>query len=213
MSKLSKKIFSKKISLILMLSIGYLAPSQAAIKCWKNDTGIRECSFTVPLKYRGREIQIMNSQGQVIRTIPADKTPEEKKKAAALAKIAAEKKRIRDERRRQDRILLNTFTTIDDIMLSRDAKLTAIESLIKISESNLGKKRKTLDKYTQRAANFERKSNKVPESILKDIKKAKNKIKESNNFIEKRKQEKLAIFQKYERDITRFKKLKSFKPR
>ncbi len=202
-----------KISLIFIISVSYIAPSLAAIKCWTNDAGTRECSFTVPLQYRGREIQIMNSQGQVIRTIPADKTPEEKKKAAAQAKIEAEKKRIRDEQRRKDIILLNTFTTVDDIIFSRDTKITAIESIIKISESNRSKQQKLLDKYTQRAGNFERKSKKVPDSILKEIEKYKRKIKEVDDFIENRKQEKLAIFQKYERDINRFKELKSLRPR
>jgi len=202
-----------KSSLIFFISIGYLAPTQASIKCWNNDTGIRECSFTVPLKYAGREIQIMNSQGQVIRTIPADKTPEEKKKAAELAKIEAEKKRIKDERRRQDIILLNTFTSVDDIVLSRDAKISAIESIIKISESNRTRQQKALDKYTRRAGNFERKSRKVPDSILKEIENSKNKIKAMDDFIDNRKQEKLIIFQKYQRDINRFKELKSLRPR
>jgi len=202
-----------KISLIFIISVSYIAPSLGAIKCWTNDTGTRECSFTVPLQYRGREIQIMNSQGQVIRTIPADKTPEEKKRAAAQAKIEAEKKRIRDEQRRKDIILLNTFTTVDDIIFSRDTKITAIESIIKISESNRLKQQKLLDKYTQRAGNFERKSKKVPDSILKEVEKYKRKIKEVDDFIENRKQEKLTIFQKYERDINRFKELKSLRPR
>jgi len=201
-----------KIGFIFLISIGYLVSGQAAIKCWKNDTGTRECSFTVPLKYAGREIQIMNAQGQVIRTIPADKTPEEKKQAAKLAKIEAEKKRIKDERRRKDIILLNTFTTVDDIILSRDAKIIAIESIIKISESNRTKKQKLLDKYTQRAGNFEGKSNKIPASILKSIEESKHQIKESDNFIENQKQEKLKIYKKYQRDITRFKKLKSLRP-
>ncbi len=207
MSKLSIKI-----SLIFIISISYIGPSQAIIKCWKNDVGTRECSFTVPLKYVGREIQIMNGQGQVIRTIPADKTPEEKKQAAKLAKIEAEKKRIKDERRRQDIILLNTFTTVDDITLSRDTKLIAIESIIKISESNRSKRQKALDKHTRNAGNFERKSNKVPKPILKDIERTKAQIAKIDTFIESRKQEKLAIFQKYERFITRFKELKSLRP-
>ncbi len=201
-----------KIGFIFFISMGYLVPGLAAIKCWKNDAGIRECSFTVPLKYAGREIQIMNAQGQVIRTIPAEKTPEEKAQAAKLAKIEAEKKRIKDERRRKDIILLNTFTTVDDIILSRDAKITAIESIIKISESNRAKKQKLLDKYTQRAGNFERKSNKIPASILKSIEKSKHQIKESGDFIENQKQEKLQIYKKYQRDIARFKKLKSLRP-
>ena len=128
--------FITKVLLLSFLFIGYLQPSYAAIKCWQNNQKQRECSYTVPKKYLGREIQIINSKGQVIKTIPADKTPEQKIQDAKLAKIAAEKKRIKDEKRRRDRILISTFVSVEDILLSRDTKVTAIDSIIKISKSN-----------------------------------------------------------------------------
>lgn len=202
-----------KISLIFVCFLAYLAPAYAAIKCWKNDKGVRECSYTVPKKYAGYEIQIINSQGHVIQTIPAERTPEQKKKDAALAKIAAEKKRLIDEQRRRDRILINTFISVEDILLSRDTKSNAIDSIIKISKSNRKKQQKIFDSHTQRAGNFERKSQKVPASILKDIEKSKAKLKEFDDFIEIREQEKLALHLKYDADIKRFKELKALRPR
>lgn len=202
-----------KISLIFIFLFSYIQPSSAAIKCWKNNSGLRECSYTVPKKYLGREIQIINSKGQVVKTIPADRTPAQKVQDAKLAKIAADKKRIIDERRRQDRILVSTFVSVDDILLNRDSKIIAIESIIKITHSNRKKRQKILDKHTLRAANFERKSQKVPESILKDINKTKEKLKIFDDFIELREQEKLALMLKYDKDIKRFKELKSLRPR
>lgn len=202
-----------KISLIFICLVGYLIPGYAAIKCWKNDKGLRECSYTVPKKYLGSEIQILNSQGQVIKTIPADRTPEQKKQDAKIAKIAAEKKRIRDERRRRDRILVNTFISVEDILINRDSKVTAIDGIIKISKSNRKKQQKILDTHTQRAGNFERKSQKVPESILKAIEKTKAELKVFDDFIESREQEKLTLHLKYDADIKRFKELKTIKPR
>ena len=189
--------FITKVLLLSFLFIGYLQPSYAAIKCWQNNQKQRECSYTVPKKYLGREIQIINSKGQVIKTIPADKTPEQKIQDAKLAKIAAEKKRIKDEKRRRDRILISTFVSVEDILLSRDTKVTAIDSIIKISKSNRKKQQKTLDKHTRRAANFERKNQKVPETILADVKKSKEKLKVFDDFIELRKQEKLKLHLKY----------------
>ena len=206
----------KLITKILLLSfflVGYLQPSYAAIKCWENDRKQRECSYTVPKKFLGREIQILNSQGQVVKTIPADRTPEQKIQDAKLAKIAAEKKRIRDDKRRRDRILINTFISVEDILLSRETKITAIDSIIKISKSNRKKQQKILDKHTQRAANFERKNQKVPESILADVKKSKAKLKVFDDFIELRKQDKLELHLKYDADIKRFKELKAIRPR
>lgn len=205
--------FITKVLLLSFLFIGYLQPSYAAIKCWQNNQKQRECSYTVPKKYLGREIQIINSKGQVIKTIPADKTPEQKIQDAKLAKIAAEKKRIKDEKRRRDRILISTFVSVEDILLSRDTKVTAIDSIIKISKSNRKKQQKTLDKHTQRAANFERKNQKVPETILADVKKSKEKLKVFDDFIELRKQEKLKLHLKYDADIKRFKELKAIRPR
>ena len=202
-----------KILLISFLLVGYLQPSYAAIKCWENDRKQRECSYTVPKKFLGRKIEILNSKGQVIKTIPADKTPEQKIQDAKLAKIAAEKKRIKDDKRRRDRILINTFVSVEDILLSRDTKITAIDSIIKISKSNRKKQQKILDKHTQRAANFERKNQKVPETILADVKKSKEKLKVFDDFIELRKQEKLKLHLKYDSDIKRFKELKAIRPR
>jgi len=205
--------FSVKICLILACLLGYLAPGFAAIKCWKNDKGVRECSYTVPKKYSGYEIQILNDRGQVTQTIPAERTAAQKKQDAALAKIAAEDKRIKDEQRRRDLILVRTFVSVEDIILNRESKLNAIDSIIKISKSNRKKHQKILDEYTKQAGNFERKNQKVPETILKNIEKSKGQLKEFDDFIETRNQEKLTIHQKYDADIERFKELKSIKPK
>ena len=102
---------------------------------------------------------------------------------------------------------------MEDILLSRDTKITAIDSIIKISKSNRKKQQAILDKHTQRAANFERKNQKVPETILADIKTSKQKLKVFDDFIELRKQEKLKLHLKYDSDIKRFKELKEIKPR
>ena len=202
-----------KISLISVCVLGFLAPGFAAIKCWKNEKGTRECSYTVPQKYSGYEIQILNAQGQVIKTIPAERTAKQKIKDAAEEKIAAEKKRIKDDQRRRDLILVRTFVSVEDILLSRDTKALAIDGIIKISQANRKKQQKILDKHTRRAGNFERKNQKVPETILKDIENSKAKLKEFDDFIESRNQEKQVLYKKYDADIKRFKELKAIKPK
>lgn len=207
------KKLSSKTTIILLCFFGLQGYSLASIKCWKNDKGIRECSFSVPPKYLGREIQIINNQGQVIKTIPADRTPEQKKQDAIKAKIAAEEKRLLDEQRRKDRILVNTFVSVEDIILSRDSKAIAIDSIIKITQSNRAKQQKILDRDTKRAGNYERKSLKVPKNILESIEASRAKIKEYDDFIESRKQEKVELYKKYDADIARFKELKAIKPR
>ena len=75
------------------------------------------------------------------------------------------------------------------------------------------KYQRATDKHTRRAANFERKNQKVPETILADVKKSKEKLKVFDDFIELRKQEKLKLHLKYDADIKRFKELKAIRTR
>lgn len=196
------------VSLILLLPV----TQASAIKCWKNDQDIKECGFTVPREYANREIQILNQQGQVIRTIPRARTPQEKIHDAELAKIEKEKQHKIAERRRQDRILLNTFTTENDILISRDKKLEQLDGLITITLGNNITVEKNLRALTSRAANYERNSNPVPEKLIKNINTLKQKIDNNLAYIETQKKDKKEINKKFAKDIKRFRELKKIKP-
>ena len=103
-----------------------------SIKCWVNKQNVRECGFQVPVEYVRQRIEILNSRGMVVKVIKAAKTKAQLKQDARLAAQKAQQERQAEK----DRLLLKTYTTERDLIIARDYKITAIESLVQITESN-----------------------------------------------------------------------------
>ncbi len=190
--------------LLLLFSIVFVNSVHAGIKCWKTEKGVRECGYQIPDEYRKTRIEILNKNGVVIRVIAA---PKNKEQLAEQARINKEIAKIA-ERKRKDRILLKTFTTERDLIIARDNRITAVQSLIEISQSNNNAIKLNLDDLRERAGNFERGGNKLPTKLLTDIKKNESQIKSNNTYIKKRQDDISGIKKVYKFDLDRFKYLK-----
>ena len=143
--------------LALALGLAMVAPTTtlAAIKCWTNKDGVRECGNVVPPEYSQQETRTLNDRGITVDVKARAKTPEEiaaeKEKQAAEAARAAEEKRKNEEQAAYDQMLLATFTTEQDLIASRDRKLSAIDATIEITHpsiENLHRKLEDLDLFS-----------------------------------------------------------------
>lgn len=179
------------------------------ILCWKNKQKIRECGETVPPEYAQQRIEVLNDQGIVIKVIQA------RKSKAQLAREAreAERQKQADERRRQDLILLKTFTREEDLLATRDKQLAAIDSTISIAAGNLRVLNTNLAQLQKQAADHERGGTPIPQVLLKDIDSVKRQIVENEKYLAEKEARKKAIKQKFAADLTRYRKLKQVKPR
>ena len=181
----------------------------AAIKCWKNKDGVRECGQAVPQEYSQQRIEVINKKGIVINVIPAKEELDEIRRQKELQKIEDLKKAAK---RRKDLILLQTYTTEDDIMIARKQNLQAIDSIIDLTNSNTKVLKSDLTEREKNAADYERNGEKVPEDLLKEMENLKRQIKDNEDFIEKKKQAKEATNSKFDSDLKRFRDLKGIKP-
>ncbi len=195
--------FSKLV--LLVAAFIFANPVYAGIKCWKTKKGVRECGYQVPNAYRETRIEILNKNGVVVRVIAAPKNAEE------LAEEARHKKKLAKiaERKRKDRLLLRTFTTERDLIIARDNRLTAVQSLIDITQSNNNNVQYNLRTLRERAGDFERSGKKLPKSLIEDIKNSDAQILYNNRNIEKRKLEIAKIKKSYKFNLERFRYLKS----
>lgn len=187
---------------------GIALPAQARIKCWTNDEGVRECGESVPPKYSQKQHQELNERGMVIREKERAKSEEELREEARQAAIEAEKQRQREEQAKQDRILLFTYSKIEDIELARDDQLAAIKANIKVTEKRNEKIQEDLDKRIADAAAAERAGNEPNKALLKDIESLKRQIRNNERYIEKREEEIREIEEEYGAKIERFRELK-----
>jgi hypothetical protein len=188
---------------------GFSLSAQAArIKCWKNKDGITECGETVPPEYSQKSHTELNDQGMVIEKTQRAKTKKELEEEAKAKAAAAEEKRKQKEKEKQDRILLYTYSSVDDIKMVRDEQLDAIEANIKVSRKRNEKIQGELDNRMKAAAAAEQAGKKPRASLLKDIDNLKKQIDGNNKFIEKKRNDIEKTKQEYEKKIARFKELK-----
>ncbi len=195
------------ISVCLLTGFGLSTPAAAAIKCWTNNEGVRECGEAVPPEFAQQGHAVIKKSGAVEETERA-KTAEE---LAVEATKTAEEKKVKDaelEKVRQDQILLATFSTIEDIERVRDEQITSLGATIGVTNTRNAKIQEDLNKRIEAAAAEERAGNAPSEALLKDIESLRRQTTENQQFIETKGQEQEAIRQQYDDKIQRFKELR-----
>jgi len=196
------------ILILLLLFCAFALPAQARIKCWKNKDGVRECGNTIPPEYSQQSHEELNKQGVVTVKTQRAKTEEELQAERAAARKAAEEKRKVRQQAIKDKVLLDTFSTEDDLLMTRDGKITNVDSDIKLAESQIERLKKNLDAMIHQAAVQERKGNKPSAKTTRDIARVRAQIESKREFISKKYAEQAAIREQFEHDLKRFRVLK-----
>ena len=207
MKIIPRQIFSFPVFVFLICTS--LTVQSATIKCWTNKEGVRECGTTIPPEYAQQGHEELNDQGRVIGEQERAKTKEEVEEANRLAAIELEKQKAEEEKIRRDKILLDTYTKVEDIEKVRDDNVRVIQSRITLTRSRIDKTQADLDKRIQAAAEAERDGKQPNDALLKDIETLRKRIKNNQEFIAEREKEIESVKANYDSDIDRFKELKN----
>lgn len=202
---------TKSLTLIfpLLLGIGLSSgTAQAKIKCWKNSDGIRECGNAVPPEYAQQGHDEINKQGIRIKSHERARTKAELAEVKRLQAIEDEKKRLAEEQAMHDRVLLDTFASEDEIVMTRDGKITSIKTEIRLTNSSMNSAEERLNQLRKQAANRERAGKPVTKKLSEDIQKAQTQIKEYEIFVDSKQAEKDKLQQQFEADVKRYRELR-----
>lgn len=205
---MKKQIFNTFIILLTLSGLGLSTTVQARLKCWTNNEGVRECGNAVPPEYAQQGHQELNKRGMVKKETERAKTEEELAEEKRLKKEEAEKERLAAEQKKKDTILLQTFSSVEDIERARDERLSALEASIKLTQARSEKIQEDLDKRIRKAAAAERAGRAPSEELLKDIESLKRQINNNDKFISDKRAEQEVIKGDHAKDIAHFKKLK-----
>jgi len=197
-----------QIPLSTVLLATFSISSQAQIKSWINKDGVREFGKTVPPEYAQKEHKELSKQGMLVKEQERVKTDEELVEAAKAAELAAEEKRLEQERRKEDSILIATYTKVDDIEMVKKERVQVIESGIKVTEKRTETIQLDLDKRMKATANAERAGNTPNEALLKDIESLQRQINANNVYIDGKRKEQKETGLEYDAKISRFKELR-----
>ena len=200
---------NKPLNLIILLILSTLilaSNANARMKCWTNSDGVKECGDKVPPEYTQQGYQELGKGGIVREETNRVRTKEELQKEKVEADAKARKQKEIKSKRAHDKMLLETFTGIDEIEETRQQKIEAIDSTIKVVKKRIIKLQYLLDdeldenSIDKQIDGEEKKSNNT-ESLKKQIS-------ENKSYIKKKIDEKEEIKKIYLQYITRFRELK-----
>lgn len=152
---------------LLALALLHVPASEARVYCCKDARGQQVCGDVLPAACADRGYRELNSQGATVKQVEAPMTEAQRAKRDAEAKKARDEDMVRQEQRRRDTTLLNTYTSEREIDAARDRRIADIEELLsrlREQQQTLSERQKKLEKD---AAVFTAKSKRVP-SGLKD---------------------------------------------
>jgi len=167
--------------------------TQARMKCWTNNEGVKECGDTVPPEYTQQGYKELSKEGIVKDETKRVKTKEELEKEREKARtVAKEREKVR-KKQNHDKMLLETYNNIDDINVAKEQKIQAIESTIEYTKKRIIKLQDLLDNKKE--------SNTDNQTLEQQIA-------ENEKYIEYKIDEQKKIEKTYVEYITRFKELK-----
>ena len=208
---------SRNLAVLMLISgiaLGAGSPSAQAgkIVCWKNNEGVRECGNAVPPEYAQKSIERKSAMGVTVNKTDRAKTGEELQQARAEAeRLRAEKEkqdRIDTEQKRKDLVLLQTFTSEEDLKLARNGKIAALDSRVKHNQRRVDKFERTRDEMQGEAAHIERAGKQVPGDLQKKIDDVQAQINSTLARVKQLDKERVQVQQQFEADLARYRELK-----
>jgi len=199
--------------LALALSSAFMLPATQAGKLykWVDENGQIRYGDRIPPQYARKSNETLNQQGITVDRKEAAKTPEQIAAAQRLEEAREAAERVQQEKDRKDRILLDTFTNEDEMVLTRDGKIEAIEAIIRVTNGRTEKLKLRLSELKTRAANMERSGKPVPDKLNAEISETRQQIAQNFTYVKSRNSDQQLIREQFEVDIARFRELQAEK--
>ena len=178
---------------------------------WVDENGQIRYGDRIPPQYARKSNETLNQQGITVDRQEAAKTPEQIAAAQRLEEAREAAERVQQEKDRKDRILLDTFTNEDEMVLTRDGKIQAIEAIIRVTNGRTEKLKLRLSELKTRAANIERSGKPVSDKLNAEISETRQQIAQNFTYVKSRNSDQQLIREQYEVDIARFRELQAEK--
>ena len=202
--------------LALVVLLGAVSPAGAVIKCWTNSDGVKECGNAVPAEYAQQGHEVKSEGGMVLSRQPPARSVDEitAERLAREAREAEEARRkaVEDARLAEDRMLIDTFDSEDDLLLARDGQISSLEAQVRMAQGMVGKLEKTLADMVAHAAQIERSGQALPEDLARNVALTQRQIAEQQDVIAARRAEQDTVRASFARDLARFRELRGSAP-
>lgn len=178
---------------ILISSMVIQAFAETVLYRYKNKNGVQVINSTIPSEYAQLGYQVINTSGEVLKTIKPAPTAGEIEKAEAERAIMENYER-----------LTRRYSNIDDIQRAKERKLININTNISILNGSIQNINLVIEDLISQAAKKERAGQKVPQYLLDQLEDNRSKLSISNDLLKYRENEYREMAAKYDQDIRDF---------
>ncbi len=200
----------KKFAGVIALMMCVAAPAWAAKQMyrWVDAQGKVHYGDTIPAEYAKQGSKEMTKSGRVVKETAPALTPEQIKaraEAEARDKEALEKA---EEKKRKDKALLASFTTVGELDLAEKRNLEAVDLQIKSNELRIKSVQGRLDGLKKQETLMASRKRPIPPDLIEDIKQTETEIDHLRGNIADLGREKQALRARYAADKRRYMELK-----
>ncbi len=174
---------------------------------WTDEKGVVHYGDRIPPEYSRGEAAVLNNQGVTVAIRPAQKTPEQQEREAAL-------REIREKEQQRDSFLLTTYTSVRDIEQLRDLRLQqmadarkSIEAYVESLQSRLLSLHERVQVF--RPYNDAVTARRMPDELAQDLVRTLKEVAAQRAQMAERMAEDRALRAQFQVDIDRYKSLRS----
>jgi len=148
---------------------------------------------------RGVTLEVVLPRSEIIALIQQQKQNKKKKELRSLQRTIAEQNFVRDK------ALVETFSSVNDIIAARNRKTDALQGIITVTLTNIASFEMILDKMKAQSERHLERKQEVPEKLQLDMQTVRRQIKGGRDFIQRKRGDLGDVQKRSEQDVTRFK--------
>ncbi len=202
------RIFLATVALLTLVPLA--APgAEGLLYRWVDREGLVHFGDSIPAEYMDLERQIINEYGVTVGILRAKKTDEEIAEDKRQEKIAIDQA----IQNRMDDALLATYLSVDEIVLHRDRRVELFLAQSRVTELYLTNLKRRLGSLQKEASRYRPYSDDpdaetIDPDLAGDISTTEDTIQRHQANLEQYQDDAMAVVDRFDGDINRFKKLK-----
>jgi hypothetical protein len=211
---------------ITMIAAGVLFAAAASAAQSANKQNNREAFFrckdargqthygdSMPPACQGQDTEVLNNNGMLVRIIEGEQSRAARQQRET---IEAKARKEREQRQQRDRMLIETYLTVEDIERLRDQRLDLLVSQYRVTEQNIANLHDRQGRLQVQIARFKPYSDAtdappLPDHLAEEMVNTVNGLRVYRESLTKNRKEQADIKSAFDADIRRFKELKGIR--
>ena len=197
------------ICALVFLCSAASARDETKVYTWTDDEGNVVISDKIPPDARDHHKKRLNEHGVAVEEIEGKKSEEQLAQERAEEELRVAQKL----QERADTALLNTYLSVEEIVMHRDRRVELFQAQSRVTELYLRNLNRRLENIRKEASKYQPYSEDpnapmIPSDLAEDLRKTRETIERHQRNLKKYEHEEKQIFDRFNGDIERFKILK-----